>query len=70
MLYLLASVDSLCSTTCRSERAGDEEHPWCNEKWGLDVPVSCVCHELQMDCSSEVSRCTISGLRHAGPKKA
>lgn len=73
MLCSLAGVDALCSTTCRSERAGDEERLLCNLQVGLsctetlpDVPV---CHELQVDRRREVSLCTMSGLKHAGPKE-
>ena len=66
-----------CSTTCRSEPAGDEERLLCDLRVGHsctetlpDVPISCVGHELQMDRSREVSRCAMCGLTHAGPKRA
>lgn len=73
-----ACVDTICSTTCRSESAGDERllcrfrvlrvgHS-CTETFP-DVPISCVCHELQMDRKYEVSRCAMCGLTHAGPKE-
>ena len=71
-----ACVDAFCSTTCRSEPAGDEErllydlkvgHP-CKETFP-DVPISCVCRELQTDRKCEVRRCAMCGLTHAGPKE-
>ena len=71
-----ACVDAVCSTTCRSEPAGDEERLLCDFRVGHlctetfpDVPISCVCHELQMDRKREVSRCAMCGLTHAGPKE-
>ena len=71
-----AGADAVCSTTCRSEPAGDEERLLCSFRVGHsctetfpDVLIFCVCQKLQMDRKREVSRCAMYGLTHAGPKE-